>query len=65
MRGNFKMTPDKLLNVLSVAVFIYSLGLALSLLIFGQLCTEMILLVAGYFSLTSIWFLVMFGKPKE
>ena len=58
------MTPDKLLNVLSVAVFIYSLGLALALLIFGQLCTELILVVAGYFSLMSIWFLVMFGKPK-
>lgn len=59
------MTPDKLLNVLSVAVFIYSLGLALALLIFGQLCTELILVVAGYFSLMSIWFLVMFGKEKE
>ena len=60
-----KMTPDKLRKVLSLAVFIYSLGLALALLIFGQLCDEMILIVAGYFSLISIWFLVMFGKEKE
>ena len=59
------MTPDKLRKVLSLAVFIYSLGLALALFIFGKLCDELILIVAGYFSLISIWFLVMFGNPKE
>ena len=58
------MKPEKLRKVLSLAVFIYSLGLALALLIFGKLCVGMILIVAGYFSLITIWFLVMFGKEK-
>jgi len=59
------MTPDKLRKVLSLAVFVYSCGMGLALLIFGKFCVEVCLIAAGYSSLLSVWFLTMFGKPKE
>ena len=55
------MTPDKLRKLLSVAIFMYSFGMAFALLFFGKFSLEVSLIGVGYFCLIAAWLWVMIG----
>ena len=59
------MTPDKLRKALSIAVFMYSFGMAFALLIFGKLSLEVSIIGLGYFALIAPWLWVMIGDFEK
>jgi len=55
------MTPDKLRKALSIAIFMYSFGMAFALLIFGKFSLVVSLIGLGYFCIIAAWLWVMIG----
>lgn len=55
------MNPDKLRKALSIAVFMYSFGMAFALLYFGKFSLGVSLIGLGYFSIIAAWLWVMIG----
>ena len=55
------MTPDKLHKLLSVAIFMYSFGMAFALLYFGKFSLGVSLIGLGYFAIIAAWLWVMIG----
>ena len=55
------MRTDKLRKLLSVAIFMYSFGMAFALLFFGKFSLEVSLIGVGYFSIIAAWLWVMIG----
>jgi len=55
------MNPDKIRKLLSIAIFMYSFGMAFALLMFGKFSLEVSLIGVGYFSLIAAWLWMMIG----
>ena len=58
------MTPDKLRKLLSIAIFMYSFGMAFALLYFGKFSLEVSLIGLGYFAIIASWLWVMIGEVE-
>ena len=60
-----KMKPEKLRKALSIAVFMYSFGMAFALLFFGKFSMVVNLIGLGYFTLITAWLWVMIGEVEK
>ena len=58
------MKPDKLHKALSIAIFMYSFGMAFALLIFGKFSLEVNLIGVGYFALIAAWLWGIIGEVE-
>ena len=58
------MNPDKLHKLLSIAIFMYSFGMAFALLIFGKFSIEVTLIGVGYFALIAAWLWGVIGEVE-
>ena len=59
------MKPDKLYKALSIAIFMYSFGMAFALLYFGKFSLEVNLIGLGYFAIIAAWLWVMIGDYEK
>ena len=59
------MNPEKLHKLLSIAIFMYSFGMAFALLFFGKFSLEVSIIGLGYFILITAWLWVMIGDFEK
>ena len=59
------MTPEKLHKALSIAIFMYSFGMAFALLFFGKFSLVVNLVGMGYFALIAAWLWGVIGEVER
>ena len=56
------MNKEKKLKLVSLAAFMYSFGMAFSLVVFGEYCVEVLAIAGGYFGLIAYWLWELIGE---
>ena len=59
------MKPENIRKALAIAVSIYSMGMAFTLLFYGKFSLEVNLVGLGYLVLIAAWLWVMIGDEKQ